>query len=154
MHIALYHVIEPGDLYYVAFPKWWGTFRTSDDPSFDWHKTSVIQVNPTIPYDPTRAWYDPAGGIPRYKRINKVPLGSMAFVLRAPGEGADAREVSRAFDTKPEREVLCMVTNAETGQSFLACVGVSELWEQDPRVERFYPRERFYPKEDKHEARR
>lgn len=130
MHIALHHVIEQGDLYYVAFPKWRGTFQSTDDPAFDWHKTSVIQVNPNTPIS------DPFPEEPRYTRVDKIPFGSMAYVLMPPGEGPDAQEVARIYSRGPDREVFCFVTNGESGHSFLAVVGVTELWEQDPRTSR------------------
>lgn len=126
MHIQLRHVIEQGDVYFVAFPKWkTGTWEAdAKGPSDFWHKTSVLKVvEGTDGYGRTNV-----------RRIDKIPLGSRALVLRNPGEGQEAKDVAEMFNRDdPTLEVLCLVTDAETDKSFVAVVGCTELWPHDPR---------------------
>ena len=118
MHKDLHHTIKPGQVYFVTFPKWPGTFDPKDNP---WHLTSVftLRANGEATEGPHRA--------------ENIPLGSRAIVLKKPGEGV--LEAARRYNQEPTSFVRCLVTLEDTGHSFEAIVGVTELWHQDPRTD-------------------
>lgn len=124
MHISLSHRIKPGQIYHVAFPKW----STSYDlpPHENWGE--AISVNQTL--DGTDIHFRPA------TKLVPSPIGTIALVLKNPGEGKHVEAVLDAYNHPPDREVLCLVTTPD-GRSFEAVVSISSLWKEDPKIE--YP---------------
>lgn len=125
MHISLAHQIKPGQVYFLAVPKW------KPDPKLPavqhWNNSSVLQT-----LDGTDVYFRP-----ELARVD-VPLQSRALVLDRPGVGGHVKAVLEMYSHEhmAEVEVLCLVTTPD-GRSFQAVVNVVNLWKQDPNVD--YP---------------
>lgn len=119
-------MIEAGDVYYVAFPRWPGTFDENLPAPEHWHATTVWRMLDGVDF-----W-----GRPNVERVDKIPLGSRALVIKNPGEGEHVKGMCEMYNQDdPTVFMECLITNIETLETFTAVVGCSELWPHDPRTE-------------------
>lgn len=133
MHIALRHIIEQGDIYFVAYPRWSGTFVPDpQNPTTYWHQTSVFKVLTPMGSYTLEELFDPDVREKVFSEV-KVPFGTQALVLQNPGEGVEAKFFEKWYERGENKDVLCLVTNPDSNHSFVAVVGAVQLWEQDPR---------------------
>lgn len=124
VHTSLSHRVKPGQVYHLAFPKW--TTKYELEPHENWGE--AVSVFQTL--DGTDIHFRPA------THCVSVPTGTIALVLKNPGEGKHVEAVVDANGHPPDREVLCLVTTPDE-RSFEAVVSVLSLWKENPKSE--YP---------------